>query len=91
MHPMTSARHVNDFGRVEVTCAAILLGIGIPAFGTSYKQSWTRNACPERLTFFFAQTVWREDANVVIELPAIGPILVLVDTVNGEMVGLVGC
>ena len=69
---------------------AVLLGILRPALRSPDQERGTGDPRPELRGFLRVEVVGRESAHVVVELPAIGAVLVLVDPVHRQVCRLLG-
>src|SRR5262245_64282463 len=85
VHPVTGAVDPDDSSVAEVLGASILGGVAEPALLAVQDQGGTGNARPQPLDVLAAHVVRRPHAQVVVELPAVGPVLVLVDSVSRQV------
>src|SRR5215831_15493335 len=75
--PMPGVVDRRDFGVAEIADAAVLLGIGRPALFTVDQQGRAGDARPQRLGLRLSHAVGSLGADVIIEFPAVGAVLVL--------------
>src|ERR1019366_6826031 len=61
-----------------------------PGVETVHEEGWTGNAGPEPGNRVASHVVGGPKPNILVEFPAIGTVLVLVDAVLGQMPGLFG-
>ena len=90
LHPVAGAFEAHDFRRVEMLQAAVLLRVGGPALGAVDQQRRTGDARPEFLDRPARHVVGRPGADVVVELPAVGAVLVLDHALFGQVARLFG-
>src|SRR5579862_7701922 len=79
MDPVAGALERHHFRILEMADAAVLLGIGGPAFLAVDEQRRAGDARPQILGLGLGHAVGPVGADVIVELPAIGAIFVLVD------------
>ena len=79
-------------GVTEMRQAAVLLGIGAPGptLLAVDQQGRAADPAPQLLDLGPAHAIGRVGAHVIIEFPAVGAVLVLVDPVLGQMARLLG-
>src|ERR1700730_14438321 len=80
-----------DHARVlEMPRAAVLLRVRGPALLAVHQERRAGDAAPQLLDLLHLHVAGRPDAHVIVELPAEGAVLVLIDAVLGEMARLLG-
>jgi hypothetical protein len=84
------ALELDDAGGLEMLHPAIAARVGSPALLSVDQQRRTADPRPQPFDVRLCDIVWRPRADVVIELPAIGAVLVLVDAVHGQVPRLLG-
>ena len=90
LDPVAGALELDDLGGLEMLDAAVLLRIGGPAFLAVDQQGRAGDPRPQLLDRLVAHVVRLVDAHIVVELPAVGAVLVLVDALLGQVAGLRG-
>src|SRR6059058_1565980 len=90
MKPVPGALDADARGMAEGSVAAVVGGIAGAALLPVQEKRRTGDALPEGLDVPAAHVVRKPRAHVVVELPAICPVLVLVHAVAGEVPGLLG-
>src|SRR5258706_2454114 len=90
VHPMAGALERHRPGVLEEGQLTVLLGVGGPAFLAVHQQDGAGDIVPQLPQFFGCVVHRRERAGVVVELPAVGAVLVLAGAVDGEIPRLLG-
>src|SRR4026207_761998 len=90
VQPVPGALDADDGGVAERLGAAVRGRIAGAALGAVEQERGTGDARPQVLDVLPAHVVRRKDAHVVVELPAIGAVLVLVHAVHRQMARLLG-
>src|SRR5437660_5267764 len=88
--PMPGAVERDHTGMPEVAQATIGLGVRGPAFLAVDQQGGTGDARPELLDLGLRHAVGRIGARIIVEFPAVGAVLILVDAVLGQVARLLG-
>ena len=90
VHPVPRALDADPDRIGEVRRPFVLDRVRGPALRAAHQQGRARDPLPGLHLVRRAHPVRRLEANVVVELPAIGPVLVLAHPVHGEVAGLLG-
>src|ERR1700727_1423954 len=77
-------------GVKKIASAAIFRGVLRPTLAAVDQQRRAGDARPQRSDFPASHIVGRPDADIVVELPTVGTVLVLVHTVLREVARLFG-
>src|SRR5207247_5584162 len=88
--PVPGALEADARGMAEGPVATVVGGIAGAALLPVQEKRRTGDALPKGLDVPAAHVVRKPRAHVVVELPAIRPVLVLVHAVAGEVTGLLG-
>src|ERR1700732_2044291 len=81
VNPMPGALERDHTGMPEVVQATVGLRVRGPAFLAVDQQGGTGDARPELLDLGLRHAVGRIGARVIVEFPAVGAVLILVDAV----------
>src|SRR5713226_9321574 len=90
VQPVARPLDADDLRVAEGLGAAVLGRVPRAALRAVEQERRTADARPQELDVPAAHVVRRPRAHVVVELPAVGPVLVLVDAVGGEVPRLLG-
>ena len=88
MHPVAGAGDIDEAGIPEMGGAAVLLRVADPAFQAAHQQGRAGDPRPEPEALLRIDADRAVGAAVIVELPAVGAVLVLVGAVDGEVPGL---
>src|SRR5437867_9598060 len=88
MEPVPGALDAEHPRVAKVRRPPVLGGIARAALLAIQEQRWAGDPRPEQLDVAAPHIVGRPGPNVVVELPAVGPVLVLVGAVHGQVAGL---
>ena len=89
---MTGAIDRGDLGIAEMREPSVLFGVRLPgpAFLAVDHQRRAADAAPQFLDLVLCHPIGRIGAHIIVELPAIGAVLVLIDAVLRQMTRLLG-
>src|SRR5215469_8533372 len=88
--PVAGTVERNHTGISEMAQTTVGLGVRRPALLAVNKQGGTGDARPELLDLGLRHAIGRIGARVIVEFPAVGAILVLIDTMLRQMARLLG-
>ncbi len=88
MHPVTGTGNIHATHITKGARTSVQERIRRPTLGATQQQRGTGNPLPETARFFDIERIGRLRTHVVIEFPGIGPILIAVDAVYGQVIRL---
>src|SRR5271157_3403057 len=90
VHPVSGAWHAEHADIPEVAGTAVLLWVPCPSHLAVHQQGRAGDARPKLGDLLARHVIGWPDADVIVELPAIGAVLVLIHAVLREMARLLG-
>src|SRR4029077_8635931 len=90
MHPMPGLLESDDAGGAEMLGAAVLERVRSPALLAIDEQRRAGDPAPELDDLRIRHVIGRPGPDVVVELPAIGAVLVLIHAMLGQVPRLLG-
>src|SRR3989442_5426562 len=90
MEPVAGAVDADHLRMAKMPGPAIFGRIARPALLAVHQERRAIDPRPEKLDVTTPHVVGRPGTHLVVELPAVRPVLVLVDAVHGQVPGLLG-